>query len=67
MNQKSKVLNELNRYVQNAKKWELPALRVQCVEMINMIDHRLYGKPQPILKPKRWQKIFKRRKKDEQL
>lgn len=67
MNQKSKVLEELNKYVRNAPKWELPSLRNQCVQMIKMIDHRLYGKPQPILKPKWWQKIFKRRKKDEQV
>lgn len=61
MNQKTKVLQELNKYVSTAPKWELPSLRVQCVAMINMIDHRLYGKPKPI-KIHWWQRLFLRKK-----
>ena len=37
MNQKSKELEALNVYVQKAKKWELPALRNQCVQKLLLI------------------------------
>jgi hypothetical protein len=50
MTNKSKELEALNVYVQRAKKWELPSLRNQCVQMIKMIDARLYGKPMPVMK-----------------
>lgn len=50
MNKKSKELESLNVYVQRAPKWELPALRNQCVQMIKMIDAKLYGKPMPVYK-----------------
>lgn len=40
MNQKTKILEELNKYVRSCKKWELPSLRNQCVQMIKMIDER---------------------------
>ena len=63
MNKKSQELEALNVYVQRAKKWELPALRNQCVQMIKMIDARLYGKPMPVMKIHWWQKLFMRRKK----
>ena len=63
MNNKSKELEALNVYVQRAKKWELPALRNQCVQMIKMIDARLYGKPMPPVKLRWWQKLFKRKQK----
>lgn len=52
MNNKTKILIALNDYVRKAKKFELPALRIQCVQMIKMIDMRLYGKPAPIIKKK---------------
>lgn len=63
MNKKSKELDALHVYVQRAKKWELPALRNQCVQMIKMIDARLYGKPMPKMKIRWWQKLFRRKKK----
>lgn len=36
----SRVWAELRKYVQNAKKWELPKLRKQCEMMIKFIDER---------------------------
>ena len=63
MNQKSKELEALNVYVQKAHKWELPALRNQCVQMIRMIDARLYNKPMPIMKVHWWQRLFRRKRK----
>lgn len=63
MNQRTKILVELNSYVQKAPKWELPSLRNQCVQMIRMIDHRLYGKPMPIIKKHWWERLFRRNKK----
>lgn len=50
MNKKSNELEALHVYVQRCKKWELPNLRNQCVQMIKMIDARLYGKPMPVVK-----------------
>lgn len=47
MNNKTKQLEALHVYVQKAPKWELPSLRNQCVQMIKMIDARLYNKPMP--------------------
>lgn len=57
MQSKSKFLNELNRYVEEAPRWQLPLLRIQCVHMINRIDQKLYGKSKPI-KIHWWQKLF---------
>lgn len=62
MQRKTQFLNEINKYVEQAPKWELPAIRIQCIHMINRIDQKLYGKPKPI-KIHWWQKLFLRRKK----
>lgn len=63
MNKKSNELEALHVYVQRAKKWELPSLRNQCVQMIKMIDARLNGNPMPKMKLKWWQKLVLKLKK----